>query len=90
MVPIDHAGPRHRRETPLGAVGEECEGPTHRATEEAGSQERGPKAPEGVPMILAHGGTICPLELLALPALMAYAWGAAQCARYVVGGRRGR
>ncbi len=35
--------------------------------------------------MLAHGGTVCPLELLALPALMAYAWGAARSARFVLG-----
>jgi len=29
-------------------------------------------------MMLAHGGTLCPLELLALPALVAYAWGVAR------------
>ena len=26
--------------------------------------------------MLAHGGALCPLELLALPALAAWAWGA--------------
>jgi len=41
-------------------------------------------------MMLAHGGTVCPLELLALPALVAYAWGAARCSRLVIGGRRAR
>ena len=35
--------------------------------------------------MLAHGGTVCPLELLALPALVAYAWGTARCARFVLG-----
>jgi len=29
--------------------------------------------------MLAHGGTLCPLELLALPALVAYAWGVVRC-----------
>ncbi len=90
MVPLDHASPRRRGEAPLGTVGEECQGATHRSAEAAGSQERGPKAPEGVPMMLAHGGTVCPLELLALPALVAWSWGAARCARFVFGGRRGR
>ena len=41
-------------------------------------------------MMLAHGGTVCPLELLALPALVVYAWGVVRCARFVLGGRRGR
>jgi hypothetical protein len=36
-------------------------------------------------MMLAHGGTVCPLELLALPALAAWAWGAIRCARFVIG-----
>ena len=40
--------------------------------------------------MLAHGGTVCPLELLALPALAAWAWGAARCARCMIGGRRAR
>ncbi len=29
-------------------------------------------------MMLAHGGTLCPLELIALPALVVYAWEAAR------------
>ena len=37
--------------------------------------------------MLAHGGIVCPLEMLALPALVAYAWGVV---RFVLGGRRGR
>lgn len=41
-------------------------------------------------MMLAHGGTVCPLELLALPALAAWAWRAAQCAWFVIEGRRAR
>jgi len=40
--------------------------------------------------MIAHGGTVCPLELLALPALAAWAWGAARCARFAIGVRRGR
>ena len=40
--------------------------------------------------MLAHGGTVCPLELLALPALVVYAWGVVRCARFVIGDRRGR
>ncbi len=71
-------------------MGKERESPPHRAEEEAGSQERSPEGPEGVPMMLAHGGALCPLELLALPALAAWAWTAARCARFVIGGRRGR
>ena len=35
--------------------------------------------------MLAHGGALCPLELLALPALAAWAWTAARCARFVLG-----
>jgi len=31
--------------------------------------------------MLAHGGTVCPLELLALPAMAAWAWGAARWLR---------
>ncbi len=31
--------------------------------------------------MLAHGGAVCPLELLALPALVTYAWGAARWLR---------
>ena len=62
----------------MGPVGQEREGATHRAEEAKRGQERGPEAPEGVPVMLAHGGTICPLELLALPALVVYAWGAAR------------
>jgi len=88
MVPIDHAGSRHRREAPVGTVGQEREGPTHRAEEAAGGQARGPEAPEGVPMMLAHGGTICPLELLALPALAAWAWGAARWLREALKAKR--
>jgi len=35
--------------------------------------------------MLAHGGIVCPLEMLALPALVAYAWGVVRCARFVIG-----
>ena len=60
----------------MGRMGKEREGAKSR---QEGAPEEGPRAPEGVPVMLAHGGTLCPLELLALPALVAYAWGVVRC-----------